>query len=139
MEILTKELKFSTKGNNDIKDLTPAVENEITSSGLKEGSVTVFTVGSTASITTLEYEPGLLKDIPEMLEEIAPYKKDYEHHKTWGDYNGGAHIRSALLGPGIVIPFMKGKMVLGTWQQIALMDFDDRPRDRRVIIQIIGV
>ncbi len=86
----------------------------------------------------MEYEPGLKKDIPEALETIAPYKEDYEHHKTWGDYNGSAHVRAALIGPSLVIPFIDGRLALGTWQQIALLDFDTRSRDRKVVLQIIG-
>jgi secondary thiamine-phosphate synthase enzyme len=139
VEVLTKEIKLSTKGNNDIKDITPAVENEVKGSGLREGLVTVFVVGSTGAVTTMEYEPGLKKDIPLALEKIAPYKADYEHHKTWGDYNGSAHVRSALIGPSLSVPFNDGRLTLGTWQQIALFDFDTHPRERRVVLQIMGI
>lgn len=138
MEVVTKEIKLSTKGNNDIQDITSAVEREVGQSGLKDGTVTIFVVGSTASVTTMEYEPGLKKDIPEALEKIAPYRADYEHHKTWGDYNGSAHVRAALLGPSLIVPFVDRKLVLGTWQQIALLDFDTRPRERRLVLQIMG-
>ncbi|MFQ5800450.1 MAG: secondary thiamine-phosphate synthase enzyme YjbQ [Candidatus Hydrothermarchaeales archaeon] len=138
MEVVTKEIKLSTRGNNDIKDITSAVEKEVSGSGLKDGTVTLFVVGSTAAVTTMEYEPGLKKDIPAALEKIAPYRADYEHHKTWGDYNGSAHVRAAVLGPSLTVPFTGRRLVLGTWQQIALLDFDTRPRERRIVLQIMG-
>ena len=138
VEVITREIKLDTKGNNDIRDITSAVEKEVGASGLKDGTVTVFVVGSTAAITTMEYEPGLKEDIPAALERIAPYRADYEHHKTWGDYNGSAHVRSALIGPSLVVPFTGGRLATGTWQQIALLDFDTRPRERRIVLQIIG-
>jgi secondary thiamine-phosphate synthase enzyme len=138
VEVVTKEIRLSTKGNNDINDLTPAVERELNDSGLERGSVTVFVVGSTGAITTMEYEPGLKIDIPVALEKIAPSRADYEHHKTWGDYNGSAHVRAAILGPSLTVPFTDGRLVLGTWQQIALLDFDTHPRERRVVLQIMG-
>jgi secondary thiamine-phosphate synthase enzyme len=138
LELFTKEIRIKTKGNNDIKDITPLVGEEIKRTGLKEGNVTLFVVGSTGALTTMEYEPGLKKDIPLALEKFAPYMADYEHHKTWGDRNGSAHVRAAIMGPSLVVPFSDQRLLLGTWQQIALFDFDTHPRERRVIIQIMG-
>ncbi len=139
MEVVTREIRLKTNGNNDIRDITPSVQKGIGESGLKDGTATIFVFGSTAAITTMEYEPGLKADIPEALEKIAPYKADYEHHKTWGDYNGSAHVRAAIIGPDLTVPFSGSKLVLGTWQQIALLDFDTHPRDRRIVLQIMGV
>jgi secondary thiamine-phosphate synthase enzyme len=139
MDVLTNEIRVQTKGNNDILDITALVQTEITRSKMKDGTVTIFVFGSTAAVTTLEYEPGLKKDIPIALEKIAPYNADYEHHKTWGDYNGSAHVRAALIGPSLVVPFKDSNLVLGTWQQIVLLDFDTHPRDRRIILQIMGI
>jgi len=138
MEVVTRELSISTEGENDIRDITGMVERELKGSGLRNGVVVIFVPGSTASVSTMEYEPGLKKDIPASLERIAPYHADYEHHKTWGDYNGSAHVRASLIGPGLVVPFVDGRLVLGTWQQIALLDFDTRPRKRRLVLQILG-
>lgn len=138
MEVITREVSLETKGQNDIRDITSDVEREIGSSGFKNGAAIVFVVGATAAITTLEYEPGLMKDLPAVLEKITPYRADYEHHKTWGDYNGSAHIRAALIGPSLSVPFNDGRLMLGTWQQIVLLDFDTRPRNRRIILQIMG-
>lgn len=138
MNIITKELEFKTRGNNDILDITPRLSDEIRLSNFNEGFVNLMVIGSTAALTTMEYEPGLKKDIPEALEKIAPSRADYEHHKTWGDYNGSAHVRSAIIGPDLTIPFKEGKLMIGTWQQIALMDFDTRPRERRIAVQMIG-
>jgi thiamine phosphate synthase YjbQ (UPF0047 family) len=124
LELFTKEIRIKTKGNNDIKDITPLVGEEIKRTGLKEGNVTLFVVGSTGA--------------PLALEKFAPYMADYEHHKTWGDRNGSAHVRAAIMGPSLVVPFSDQRLLLGTWQQIALFDFDTHPRERRVIIQIMG-
>jgi secondary thiamine-phosphate synthase enzyme len=105
---------------------------------LKEGNLTVFVSGSTASVTTTEFEPGLRKDIPEALNRLAPEGVPYHHDETWHDGNGHAHVRASILGPSLTIPFSGGEMLLGTWQQIVLIDFDNRPRDRKVIVQLIG-
>jgi secondary thiamine-phosphate synthase enzyme len=138
MDVVTREISEQTKGNNDVVDITASVQTEVIRSRIKNGTVTIFVFGSTAAVTTLEYEPGLKKDIPMALEKIAPYNADYEHHKTWGDYNGSAHVRAALIGPSLVVPFKDSNLVLGTWQQVALLDFDTHPRDRRIILQIMG-
>jgi secondary thiamine-phosphate synthase enzyme len=139
MNVITKSLKIKTRGDTDILDITSEVQKIIRDSNLKEGQATVFVPGSTAGITTIEYEPGLLKDLPRAFERIAPENMEYAHHLTWGDHNGHAHIRAALLGASKTFPFSKGDLILGTWQQIVLIDFDERPRNREVVVQIIGV
>lgn len=107
--------------------------------GLSEGHLTVFVAGSTAGITSIEYEPGLLKDLPAAFEQFAPTGVTYHHDAAWGDGNGYAHVRAALLGPSFDVPFQGGKLILGTWQQIVVIDFDNRPRRRNIIVQMIGV
>ena len=118
---------------------TPGINGILDKSGLKEGSVLVFVIGSTAGITTIEFEPGLVKDIKEAFQRLAPDDKDYAHHQTWGDDNGHSHVRAALLGPSITVPFSAGKLLLGTWQQIVLVDFDTRPRQRNITVQVTGI
>ena len=119
-------------------DRTGRVAQAVTDSGLKSGTVTVFVPGSTAGVTTIEFEPGLKQDIPDCLEHIAPYAGRYKHHETWHDDNGAAHVRAALVGPSLVVPFIEGRLALGTWQQIVLMCFDTRPRRREIVLQILG-
>jgi secondary thiamine-phosphate synthase enzyme len=138
MNIITKSFKIKTKGNTDILDITTEVQEIIGDSKIVQGQATVFVPGSTAGITTIEYEPGLLKDLPRAFERIAPENIEYAHHLTWGDHNGHAHIRAALLGASKTFPFSEGDLILGTWQQIVLVDFDERPRSREVVVQIIG-
>lgn len=137
MAVITNHFQVSTKGFTDIVDITQQVSSIIASSSLKDGQVLVFIGGSTAGITTIEYEPGLLKDLPDALERMAPSDVYYHHDETWGDGNGAAHTRSALIGSSITIPFCDGALMLGTWQQIVLLDFDNRPRNRNIIVQII--
>ena len=139
MNIITQSFKIKTKGNTDILDITSQVQKIIKNSKLKEGQATVFVPGSTAGVTTIEYEPGLLKDLPEAFERIIPENIEYAHHLTWGDHNGHAHVRAALLGASKTFPFTDSSLILGTWQQIVLVDFDERPRSRKVVVQIIGV
>lgn len=134
----TKAINIKTNGFTDIVDLSGEVKKFLNETKIVDGTLVVFVVGSTAGITTIEYEGGLKKDIPEFLEEILPYKKNYEHHKTWGDDNGSAHIRAALIGPSQTIPIVDGKLATGTWQQVVLIDFDTCARDRKVIMQVIG-
>ena len=123
----------------DILDITHDIKKKLNSTGLKEGIVCVFTASSTSAISTTEYEPGLVKgDIPTFLEKIIPYNYDYEHHKTWGDHNGGGHLRSFLLNPSITIPFSAAKLILGTWQQIIFLEMDEKPRSRTIYCQFIG-
>ncbi len=138
MKIVTDKIEINTRGNTDIIDITTKVQEVITKSGVKEGNVLVFAVGSTAGITTIEYEPGLLKDLPELFEKLIPSNRPYHHDKTWGDGNGYAHLRASMLGASIQIPFSKGHLLLGTWQQIIFVDFDNRARQRKIIVQIIG-
>ncbi len=138
MQIITDKLKVSTKGHTDIIDITKKIAEAVSKHKLKEGNLTVFVAGSTAGITTVEYEPGLIKDLPEAFERIAPTGKQYHHDATWGDNNGYAHIRASLLGSSLTIPFCDGNLLLGTWQQVVLIDFDNRPRERTVVLQLVG-
>lgn len=138
MKIITEHIPIKTRGNADIADLTRHAAERLAHCGLGSGTITFFIPGSTAAITTIEYEPGLLRDIPELFDQIAPAHRYYHHDETWHDGNGYAHVRAALLGPSLVVPFRAGQMLLGTWQQIVLIDFDNRPRNREVILQIMG-
>ena len=138
MKIITKRLNFSTKGFNQIINITPQAQSFVAENALEEGQLLLFIDGSTAAITTIEYEPGLLQDIPEMLEKIAPMNQVYHHDDTWHDGNGYAHVRSALIGTSFTVPVFNGKLLLGTWQQIILLDFDNSPRERRVVAQYMG-
>jgi secondary thiamine-phosphate synthase enzyme len=138
MKIVTEHTQVSTKGNNQILDITLCVSAIVKKSGIKNGVVNIFIVGSTAGITTIEYEPGLLKDFPETFEKLAPMNKRYHHDDTWQDGNGYAHIRASLLGPSITVPISDNTMSLGTWQQLVLVDFDNRARDRKIICKIMG-
>ncbi len=138
MGVLTKTFSVSSEGNTDIIDITGNVQDAVSGGGIKSGIAVVFVAGSTAAISTIEYEPGLKKDIPAMLEKIAPKNYDYEHHKTWGCDNGSSHVRSTLIGTSFTAPFNDKKLILGTWQQICLLDFDTRARKRDVIVQILG-
>ena len=119
-------------------DVTGEVQSVVSAHPLKEGSALVFVSGSTAGLTTIEFEPGLQKDFPEFFEKLAPQGAHYHHEDTWHDGNGHSHVRASLLGPSITVPFSKGKLLLGTWQQIVLIDFDNRPRDRRLVVQLQG-
>lgn len=138
MKIITQEIQKKTKGNCDIIDITVEINEIILKSGIKEGLCTVFSVGSTAGITTIEYEPGLLKDIPKLLDKLIPSAVRYHHDDTWGDGNGHSHLRSALYKTSLSIPVLKGELTLGTWQQVVLLDFDNRSRTRRIVVQILG-
>ncbi|MEM3387253.1 MAG: secondary thiamine-phosphate synthase enzyme YjbQ [Nitrososphaerales archaeon] len=138
MQIVTKEIHIQTKGECDIVDLTDRAQEAIKSSGLENGLLTIFVVGSTAAVTTIEYEPGLLKDLPAMLERVAPKNIEYRHEEMWHDGNGHSHVRASLLGPSLVIPFRNQRLCLGTWQQIVLIELDIRARARNIILQILG-
>ena len=127
-----------TQGWNDVSDITDRVASSVRSSGVRDGIVTVFVPGSTAGITTIEYEPGAVADLQRAIDRLAPADAHYDHDQRWGDGNGFAHVRAALLGPSLSIPVSQGRMELGTWQQIVLIDFDNRPRDREVIVQTLG-
>lgn len=128
----------STRGNNDMLDITGQVEQAILESGVLNGIATVFVVGSTAAVTTIEYEPGLAQDMARVMERIAPRDDFYAHEARWKDDNGHSHIRASLLGPSLTVPIVNGQMAIGTWQQIVLVDFDTRPRQRTVHVQILG-
>ena len=138
MNIKTDYIPISTKGFTDIIDITHQVADAVRKSEIKNGTVTVFISGSTAGITTIEYEPGLLKDLPEAFEKIAPENKRYHHDDTWHDGNGFAHVRAAMLGCSLSVPFEDSRLLLGTWQQIVVIDFDNRSRRREVVLQIMG-
>ncbi len=132
MKVIEVELEM-----NGIADITEEVRKFVEESGVEEGAVLVFNVGSTGAITTIEYEPGLKKDFPRIMDRIAPYNENYEHHKTWGDDNGSSHVKSAIVGTSIVVPFKDGKLMLGTWQQIVVVNFDTKKRRRKVVLQIL--
>jgi secondary thiamine-phosphate synthase enzyme len=135
----TEELQVKSRGNNDVINITDSVTQAVGKSGVKDGIVTVFVVGSTAGITTTEYEPGLANyDLEAAFEKIAPKNARYEHEETWHDDNGHAHVRASLLGPSITVPIVEGRMMLGTWQQIILIDFDTRARNRTIVCQIVS-
>lgn len=138
MRIITETIRLNTKGNPDLVNITEKVEKIMQSSKLKKGNALIFVVGSTAAITTFEFEPGLAKDVQDMYENLISSKKHYYHDDTWGDANGYSHLRAALQGPSLTVPFEEGKLLLGTWQQIVLAEFDNRPRQRQIVVQIIG-
>lgn len=138
MTVKTKQLSIHTRGEGDILDVTGAVAEAVVETKLKNGIVTVFVPGSTGALTTIEYEPGLLKDFPNMLERIAPKNLVYEHEKRWHDGNGHSHVRASLIGPSLTVPFANGRLTLGTWQQIIFMELDVRSRVRNLILQIMG-
>jgi secondary thiamine-phosphate synthase enzyme len=138
MTVITKSFSVRTKGDTDIINITAQVSNALEESKLKNGILTVFVSGSTAGITTTEFEPGLLKDLPAFFEKLIPKSAHYHHDLTWGDGNGYSHVRAALLKSFFTVPFVNGKMILGTWQQIILIDFDNRHRHREIVVQIIG-
>jgi secondary thiamine-phosphate synthase enzyme len=138
MEIKTFSINVSTKGNCDIIDITDDVNAIIVNNKFNEGSAVIFVGGSTSGITTIEYEPGLLKDYPKFFERIAPVNMNYEHDNTWHDGNGHSHVRAAIQGASLTVPFSNGRLLLGTWQQIILVDFDNRSRKREITVQLIG-
>lgn len=138
MQILHYHLEKHTRGFTDIVDITSDIKDLLARSAIQNGLVTIFVPGSTGAITTIEYEPGLLEDLPEIFESIIPQQKRYHHDRTWGDGNGFAHLRAALLGPSLSVPVQNGKLQLGTWQQIIFLDFDNRPRHRSLTVQLIG-
>ncbi len=136
--IVTKTIELSTRGRCDIHDITDQIHRQIKASGVNSGTVTVFVPGSTGGLTTIEYEPGLQKDMPELMEKLIPSDRPYHHDETWHDGNGFSHLRAALIGPDITVPFVDGELTLGTWQQVVFLDFDNRHRKRKLILQIIG-
>ncbi|NOT02956.1 MAG: YjbQ family protein [Phycisphaerales bacterium] len=139
MPVETHEITIGTRGHAQVIDLTRRVRQSLVDGAIRNGNVTVFVVGSTAGITTTEFEPGLADhDLAAGFERIAPRDGVYRHEQTWHDDNGHAHVRASILGPGITVPVVNGQLTLGTWQQIVLIDFDTHPRDRRVVIQVVG-
>jgi len=138
MDIITESFSLSTKGNTEIFDITQDVQQKINSSGFSEGNVLVFVSGSTAGVTTIEFEPGLRKDYPAFFEKVIPSNITYQHDETWHDGNGHSHVRAALQGASLTIPFKNSILLLGTWQQIICIDFDNRPRKRNITVQITG-
>jgi secondary thiamine-phosphate synthase enzyme len=136
--VITRELSLHTQGNCDVQDITPQVQEALRDSGLQAGIATVFCPGSTGGLTTIEYESGVVADLRQVLDEIVPPDRDYRHHLRWGDDNGHSHVRAALIGPSLTVPFVEGHLTLGTWQQIVFLDLDTRPRSRRLVLQILG-
>jgi secondary thiamine-phosphate synthase enzyme len=138
MTVITKTTQIKTIGENNMIDITGQTSKAVKESKLEDGIVTVFVSGSTAAITTIEYEPGLMQDFPRMLSRIAPKDIEYQHDNTWHDGNGHSHVKASLIGPSLTIPFKDGNLMLGTWQQLVLLETDTRPRERKIILQIIG-
>src|ERR687888_2391033 len=138
MTVITKTIKIKSKEENDMIDITDQTLKAIQESKLKDGIVTVFVSGSTGALTTIEYEPGLRIDFPKMLNRIIPKDIEYEHDKTWHDGNGHSHVRASLIGPSLTVPFKNKSLMLGTWQQIVFLEMDIRPRERKIVLQMIG-
>jgi len=136
--IFSKVISLSTKGFSDIIDITPSVTAVAEKSKIKNGTVTVFCPGSTGAITTIEYESGVLEDLKKAIERMAPSDIPYAHDRRWGDGNGFSHVRAALIGPSLTVPFLQGDLALGTWQQIVFIDFDNRRRQRKIVAQVMG-
>ncbi|KPL18281.1 MAG: secondary thiamine-phosphate synthase enzyme [candidate division Zixibacteria bacterium SM23_81] len=138
MSVSTQSFTIETQGSADVVDITPQVAQALEQSGFKNGIATVFISGSTGGITTLEFEPGLRRDLPEIMDKLIPSGQRYHHDDTWHDGNGHAHLRSSLVGTSFTAPFVSGKLTLGTWQQIVFLDFDNRPRRREILVQLMG-
>lgn len=138
MSVSTKYLKLNTKGRTDVIDITQMIQEALSELKISRGAVTIFVIGSTGAVTTIEFEPALVADIKRFFEDIIPSKKEYEHDRTWGDANGYSHLRASLLGPSVTVPFDDKKLCLGTWQQVVFIDFDNRARSRNIMLQFIG-
>jgi secondary thiamine-phosphate synthase enzyme len=138
MTVISKSISLNTKGNADIHNITDQITNVVSNSGLSSGIVTVFCPSSTSALTTIEHESGALSDLRRLFNEIVPVNHEYAHNERWHDGNGHSHVRASLLGPSITIPFVEGQLTLGTWQQVIYVDFDNRPRQRKLIVQLIG-
>ncbi|MCX5797504.1 MAG: secondary thiamine-phosphate synthase enzyme YjbQ [Elusimicrobia bacterium] len=138
VQILTERLHFSTKGAGDLVDITAELGRRLGRTKLQAGNMTVFGVGSTLGITTFEFEPGLIKDMKALYERLAPSDRSYAHDETWGDANGFSHLRAALQGQSLTVPFEDGRLLLGTWQQVVVAEFDNKPRQREVVVQFVG-
>jgi len=138
MAVVTKSFRLSTQGESEVHDVTEQVADGVRRSGLAAGTVTVFVSGSTAAVTTIEFEDGVVRDLADAIERLAPRDIPYAHDARWGDMNGYSHVRASMLGPSLVVPFRDKKLLLGTWQQIVLIDFDNRPRKREIVLQVMG-
>lgn len=138
MKLKSSTIEVSTRGDTDILDITPQLVDALKGSGMNGGVATLFVTGSTGGLTTVEFEDGLVKDLQEVFEEIAPSSKEYHHNMRWHDGNGHSHVRASLIGPSLTIPFSGGRLALGTWQQVIFIDFDNRPRRREIALQLIG-
>ena len=138
MSVVSVQKSVESRGDNHVIDITSEVASSVAETGIEAGVATVFVTGSTAGVTTVEFEPGLVKDLDAAFNRLMPRELEYRHHETWGDDNGHSHVRASLLGPSLAVPFEHGRLVLGTWQQIVLVDFDTRPRSRNYMIQIMG-
>jgi secondary thiamine-phosphate synthase enzyme len=136
--VFGRQFTIETKGLSDIQDITASVQDIVAASNIHNGLVNVFAVGSTASITTIEFEPALVEDMRDQLEQFAPHTMKSRHSETWGDDNGFSHIRATFMGPGITVPVSQGELILGTWQQIVVIDHDNRPRSRKIFVQVLG-
>jgi len=136
--VVTARREIATRGQGDAHDITDLVSAAVAESKIAAGVATIFVVGSTAAVTTIEFEPGAIADLNRLFEEIAPRQAEYRHHLRWGDDNGSSHVRAALLGPSLTVPFANAELIVGTWQQIMLLEFDTRPRKREVVMQIVG-
>ena len=139
MKVQTSKVRVKTKGNTDIINITERVQENLEKSGLTEGTATVFVIGSTGGLSTVEYEPGLVADLKGLFDRVAPQGMEYHHEEAWHDGNGHSHVRATLLGPSLSVPFQKGELMLGTWQRIVFIDFDNRPRSRDLVTQYQGV
>jgi secondary thiamine-phosphate synthase enzyme len=138
MTVITSHITLSTRGNADIHEITDRITEAVVQSGLKNGVVTVFCPSSTSAVTTIEYEPGVVNDLRRLFEELIPANIPYQHDEAWHDGNGHSHVRAAFLGPSLTVPFVAQRLTLGTWQQVIYIDFDNRPRKRELVLQIIG-
>jgi secondary thiamine-phosphate synthase enzyme len=136
--VITNKISLQTRGNADTHDITDAVARAVAGSGMMSGTVTLFCPGSTSGLTTIEFEPGAVADLKQVFDEVVPPDRYYRHNERWHDGNGHSHVRAALLGPSLSVPFVDGRLTLGTWQQIVHMDFDVRPRQRDIVVQIVG-
>jgi len=136
--VITQEIRLDTSGDCDIHDITRQIADAVRGTELSNGIVTIFSPSSTSGLTTIEYESGALADLERLLDEVAPPDRDYQHNLRWGDGNGHSHVRAALIGPSLTIPFVEGRLTLGAWQQVIFLDLDTRARSRRLVVQIIG-
>jgi len=138
MPVKTFSISLNTSGDSDVHDITDAIANAVSKSGLKAGTVTIFCPSSTSALTTIEYESGAVSDLKRLFDEIIPQNREYAHNARWHDGNGHSHIRASLLGPSLTIPFVESRLTLGTWQQVIYVDFDNKPRGRELVLQMIG-